>query len=87
MVFYKTFSLDALWFAASGLALIFLGLLNIAAERVLEKWILNLSIAATFMGFAFVVTGFILLREVQAVIALIIFLDILVGSISIRRKM
>ena len=37
-LFYDRFSPDALWFAGTGLALVFLGLLNLVAERVWELW-------------------------------------------------
>jgi hypothetical protein len=83
-VFYPEFSPDALWFAGTGLALVFLSLLNIAAERVFELWILNISIVANLVGCIYNVLIVMALPEFQAFVSLLIFLAVTIGSIFVR---
>jgi hypothetical protein len=83
-MFYKDFSLGAVWFAGAGLALIYLGLLNIAAERIYRDWILTICIVANFISTAFGVFIIFVLPEIQAIIALVLFLAITISSIYIR---
>ena len=86
-VFYREFSPDAMWFAGTGLALVFLGLLNIAAERVGEPWILNMSIVANLVGCIYSILIVIALPELQAFVSLLIFLAVAIGSIVVRMKL
>jgi len=86
-LFYAGLSPDALWFAGTGLALIFLGLLNVAAERVFEPWILNLCIAANLIGCVYGMLLVVALPAAQAFAALAIFLAVAVGSIFVRLRM
>lgn len=86
-VFYPEFSPDALWFAGTGLALVFLSLLNIAAERVCEPWILNMSIVANLVGCIYNVLIVIALPEFQAFVSLLIFLAVTTGSIFVRMSL
>ena len=85
-VFYHEFSPDALWFAGTGLALVFLGLLNITAERVFEPWILNICVVANLVGCIYSILIVIVLPEIQAVAGLLIFLAVTIGSILARLK-
>jgi hypothetical protein len=86
-VFYREFSEDALWFAGTGLALVFLSLLNIAAERVCEPWILNMSIGANLTGCIYSLLIVIALPEFQAFVSLLIFLAVTIGSIVVRMRL
>jgi len=83
-LFYDQFSPDALWFAGTGLALVFLGLLNLMAERVWEVWALNICIAANLIGCVYGILVAIALPEIQAYIAVIIFIVVFVASILAR---
>ncbi|NIM15919.1 MAG: hypothetical protein GTO45_28295 [Candidatus Aminicenantes bacterium] len=83
-MFYNEFSLGALWFAGAGLALIYLGLLNIVAERIYQNWILTICIVANLIGTAFCVLIMFILHEIQAIIGLILFLAITISSIYAR---
>ncbi len=49
-VFYKSFSQDAMWFFGTGLSLVFLGLLNIAASKLLNRWLLSMTLLANVIG-------------------------------------
>jgi hypothetical protein len=85
-LFYDRLSVEALWFAGTGFALVFLSLLNIAAEHIFEPWILNLSIAANLAGCIYSILIVIVLPEVQAYVGLAIFLAVTVTSIIARSK-
>jgi hypothetical protein len=80
-LFYDKFSPDALWFAGTGLAVIFLGLLNIVTERVREPWMLKICVAANIVGLIYCVLIVFALPEIQAFISLVIFLAVTAGSI------
>lgn len=83
-LFYDRFSPDALWFAGTGLALVFLGLLNIVAERVWETWALNVCIAANLIGCVYGILTVIVLPEIQAYVGLLVFVAVATGSILAR---
>jgi hypothetical protein len=85
-VFYKTFSPAAVWFAGAGLALIFLGMLNIAAVRVSQQWFYTLCIVANLVGTGFGILGMIALREIQAIVGVFLLLAVTIGSILARIK-
>jgi hypothetical protein len=82
--FYDGLTLDALWFAGTGLALVFLSLLNIVAERAFEPWMLNLCIVANLAGLVHSVLIVTQLSEIQAVVGLLIFIAATVGSVCAR---
>ncbi len=83
-MFYPEFNLNAIWFAGTGLALIFLSFLNISAERVPERLILNLCILANFIFLIFSMLIIIILPDVQAWITLALALFVTLGSVSLR---
>lgn len=68
-VFYKTFDLNALWFAGTGLAFVFLGFLNISRMKTTDNTIKILCLVGN--GLAFVYCIFIVLKlgEPQAFIS------------------
>ena len=86
-VFYDQFSVDALWFVGTGLALVFLGLLNIVGERIFEPWVLNICIAANVVGLIYGLLIVIVLPEFQAFVSLMIFLAVTIGSITMRMSL
>jgi hypothetical protein len=79
-LFYDRFSLNALWFAGTGLALIFLSLLNIVTERIHADWVLKICVAANLVGCIYCILIVMALPEIQAFISLLIFLAVTVGS-------
>jgi hypothetical protein len=85
-VFHDEFAPDALRFAGTGLALVFLGLLNIMAERTFEPWMLNIGIAANLVGSIWAALVAIALPEIQAFLSLIIFLAVPTNSVLVRLK-
>jgi len=82
--FYSSLSPDAMWFAGTGLAMIFLALLNIIAERVFERWVFNICIIANLVGCVYNVLVVIALPEFQAFIGLAIFVAVTGFSILVR---
>ncbi|MBN1427410.1 MAG: hypothetical protein JXB07_03435 [Anaerolineae bacterium] len=84
-VFYNKLSSDALWFAGTGLALVYLGLANIFAEKVAKIWMLNTSIVANVLGSLFIILLVIILGFApQSVVALLFFVGMTLGSILLR---
>ncbi len=79
-VFYKTFDLNALWFAGTGLAFVFLGFLNISRMKTTDNTIKILCLVGN--GLAFVYCIFIVLKlgEPQAFISFFDLLLLLVLS-------
>ncbi len=85
-LFYDHLSPAALWFAGTGLALVFLGLLNLGAERVWQAWLLNVCIAANLVTAVFCVLIVTVLAEFQAYLALVFTLAVTAASIGSRLK-
>ena len=85
-LFYDRFSPDALWFAGTGLALVFLGLLNLVAERIWQAWAINVCIAANLVGCVYGILVAIALPEIQAYVAAAIFIAVVIASILARRS-
>ena len=73
-LFYKTFDLDALWFAGTGLAFVFLGFTNIARIRTTELIITLLCLFGNVLTLIFCVCIVIKLAEPQAYISLFVLL-------------
>lgn len=84
-IFYKSLSLDALWFFGTGLSLVFLSILNIAASRLLVPWLLTLTLIANIIGtiHSFAIT--IVLKEFQAFIGTLFFLIVLIACWLTKR--
>jgi sulfite exporter TauE/SafE len=85
-LFYDHLSTAALWFAGTGLALVFLGLLNLAAGRVWQAWLLNICIAANLVTAIYCAVIVTVLPEFQAYLALLFILAVFVASIGSRLK-
>ena len=65
-MFFSQFSADALWFAGTGLALVFLGFFNLAAARVQAQWIYTYVIPANIILAIYVTAIVAVLPEIQA---------------------
>lgn len=81
-LFYSGLTEDTLWFAGTGLGLLFLGLFNLAmlsAQAVHE-----LCLAANILGCVFGILIVIVMPAPQALLALLAFLGVTVGCISVK---
>jgi hypothetical protein len=81
-VFYPGFSADALWFAGTGLSLLFLGVLNIVAERLPDRGLHNLCVVANLIGTTFLILVTVTVPEFQAFMATLAAIIATAGSIS-----
>ena len=81
-IFYPGFSADTLWFAGTGLSLVFLGLLNISAEQVSERSLRMLCVGANLLGTLFIILVMIVLPEIQALLAVLAMIGVTSGSIA-----
>lgn len=75
-IFYKTFDLDSLWFAGTGLAFLFLGFINIFRIRTTEMFIKKLCSLGNAMAFVYCILIVLKLSEPQAFVSLIVLLII-----------
>ena len=80
-MFYPAFSEDALWFAGTGLALLFLGLLNWVAIRANMRWIYRCVVPANMIGGVFITAVAIRVPEIQAILAAVAVWTMTVTSI------
>lgn len=85
-LFYDRLSPDALWFAGTGLALAFLGLLNLVAERAWQAWAINICVAANVVSCIYGILIVVALPEIQAFVAAIVFIAIVIASILARQN-
>jgi len=85
-VFYQPFSIDALWFAGTGLGLVFLGLLNITSLKIYMSSVYNITIFANILFTLYSVFVVIVLPEPQAFIVILLIICALIGSITIRMQ-
>lgn len=83
-IFYPSFLPDALWFAGTGLSLLFLGLLNIVTERLSDRNFRNLNISANIIGTIYIILVAIAVPEFQALLAVLAVLGTTIGSIATR---
>jgi hypothetical protein len=81
---YGAFSPDAVWFAGTGLALVFLGLLNVAAVVAASRPVWTLCRVANVLGLGLGVAGVRAVPEPQAYAGLLLLLALLVGSLAAR---
>lgn len=86
-MFYKFLSPNGLWFFGTGLALVFLAMLNIAASRLLNSWLLKLALTANIIGTSFSALTTYVLRQPQAYIGLLFHLTVLLASIMVIAKL
>jgi len=85
-LFYSSFSGDALWFAGTGVGLLFLGLFNLTVLRAPERVAFHLCLPANIIGFVYGILIVIVLPEPQAFLALLAFLGVTIGLISARKS-
>ena len=69
-MFYKIFDLNALWFAGTGLAFMFLGLFNVSRLKTTEKFIKILCSVGNALAFIFCILIVMQLTQPQAFICL-----------------
>lgn len=79
------FSIEALWFAGTGLGLVFLGMFNLAVLHSPTRFGLNLCLAANLAGLVYGVLIISILPEPQAWIALLAFLATTLGTAFSRK--
>ncbi len=80
-MFYKTFDLDALWFAGTGLSFVFLGFLNISRIKTTEIVIKILALSGNVLAFIYCIFIVLKLAEPQAFISLVDLLSLSVLSL------
>ena len=85
-IFYNSLCLDAIWFFGTGLALINLSLLNIAASRLLVPWLLTVTFIANIIGAIHSLTILLILKEFQAYIGFIFFIIVLLANGMVLRQ-
>lgn len=85
LVLYDAINLDALWFAGTGLCLIFLGLFNLAS-RSAGNLILSLCIAANAICTVYFVLIVRLLPVTNAFFGLVLVLLMLTGTVVQRSQ-
>jgi hypothetical protein len=85
-LFFNFFTIEAMWFFGTGLALVFLCLLNIAASKLLVPWLLNMTVVANLIGTIHSFLILILLKQPQAYIGLAFFVIVLFASCRVRQK-
>ena len=73
-LFYKTFDLDALWFAGTGLAFVFLGFINFTRIRTSELVNTLLCLFGNVLALIFCICFVTKLAEPQAYISLFVLL-------------
>ncbi len=79
-VFYKAFDLSAIWFAGTGLAFVFLGVINIARVKTPEILIKRLCLAVNLIAVIYGVFVVIKLVKPHAYFSLIVLLFLLILS-------
>lgn len=79
-LFNQQFDVDTLWFAGTGLGLIFLAVLNLVALRLPTRVERSMCLATNLIGLAYGILIVIVLPEPQSFIALLSYLAVTVGS-------
>ena len=80
-VFFKIFDLNALWFAGTGMAFIFLGLINIFRLRTAELLIKSLCSLSNGLALIFCILIVLKLNQPQAFISLLTLIFLIVMSL------
>jgi len=84
-VCYGELTPDAVWFAGAGLALIFLGLLNVAADLAASDPVWRLCRGANVVGVAFGAPAAITVWEVQGYVGLLLLVTLAITSFVAAR--
>ena len=86
-VFYDSFSKDALWFAGTGLSLIFLGFLNSAALKASIAAIYNICIISNVISVIYFALIVIVLPKPHAFLGVLLVICELTGSVVNRKRL
>ena len=78
-LFSPGFSTDTLWFAGTGLGILFLGFFNLAVIRASTRATLNLCLAANIIGTLCGILIVVAMHALQAFLALLAFLAAVLG--------
>jgi hypothetical protein len=81
-IFYDALTQEAVWFLGSGLALLFLGFLNLARRISYHKAILVMSAIANTIGVLFIMGIVAVYTVPQSVIALFLMVSIMMATIE-----
>jgi hypothetical protein len=81
-IFYDALTQEAVWFLGSGLALLFLGFLNLARRISHHKAILVMSAIANMIGVLFIMGIVAVYTVPQSVIALFLMVSIMMATIE-----
>lgn len=86
-IFYKSFSLDALWFAGTGLSFVFLGLIHMIRLSTGARIASILAFGCSALITIFSTLIVVLLSAPQAFVALVVnFLLLIVSGLALRSK-
>lgn len=80
-LFFSHFGLDVLWFAGSGLGFVFLGNLNLIVLLSQKLNYYTMILSSNVLGLMFTIIVLTVLNSIQAYIALVIMLLVVIGSI------
>jgi hypothetical protein len=81
-VIYKTIDLSALWFAGTGMAFLFLGVVNISRIRSTDRTLRILCLLSNIISIVFGFLVVVKLRQPHAYFSLIVLLLLLILSVS-----
>jgi asparagine N-glycosylation enzyme membrane subunit Stt3 len=84
-VFVSTFSPAAVWFVAGGLALVFLGLLNLIAIQAAKRLTFSTCLIANLIGIVYGILIVIAVTEPHAFAALVLIILVTLGSVNGRK--
>lgn len=80
-VFYSSLSINAIWFIGTGLAVCFLGLLNLSDLISEDNIVLRISIVSNILFFIFSISCAIAVNEPHAYLFILIIFGLLIGSV------
>ena len=81
-VFFSHFGLDVLWFAGTGLGFVFLGNLNLVVLLSEKINYYTMILSSNILGLMFTIIVLTVLNSIQAYIALVIMLLVVIGSMN-----
>jgi len=85
-ILYRSLSVKAMWFLSCGLMLVFQALLNILAEKTRLKSGYLLALLANLASLVFILVLAWMLREIQALVGVLIGLMVTAGSLYFWKK-